>query len=195
MTMKNEELYVMRDGLNAVPEKVTYQDEKKKGIINFKMAVSRNKRDLKNHLIDLESGIEAPAKFKEYREKEQKLSKKYCRRGKDGKNVIIPVIEGREMGEKFDIIGFDDPGSEYSVQFRNLEKEYQKEIDERKKQMEKFNVHLKEKSEYKPYLIPFNIVPDDLPQKAMDGILYIIDFGSIPKESEPKSKKESNKKK
>lgn len=191
--MKNDELYVLRDGLDAVPEKVTYQDEKKKGIINFKMAVSKNKRDLKNHLIDLESAIEAPEKFKEYRVKEQKLSKKYCRRDKDGKNVIIPVIEGSQRGEQFDIIGYDDPKSEYSVQFEKLKKEYQKEIDERKKQMEKFNNHLKEDSGYKPYLIPFNIVPDDLPQKAMDGVLYIIDFDSIQADEVPK--KRSTKKK
>ena len=193
MTMKNEELYVMREGLNAVPEKVTYQDEKKKGIINFKFAVSKNKRLLKDHLTDLEAAIEATEKFKEYREKEQKLSKKHCRRDKDGKNVIIPVIEGSVRGEQFDIIGYDDPGSEYSVQFKKLEKEYQKEIDERKVQMEKFNEHLKEESTFKPYFIPFDWVPDDLPQKAMDGILYIIDFDSIPQESEPKKK--SNKKK
>ena len=191
--MKNSELYVLKEGLNAVPEKVTYQDAKKKGIINFKMAVSKNKRDLKNHLMDLESAIEPTKKYNEYREKEQKLSKKYCRRDKEGKNVVIPIIEGSQRGEQFDIIGYDNPGSEYSIQFEKLGKEYKKEIDERKVQMEKFNEHLKEKSAFNPYLVPFNIVPDDLPQKAMDGILYIIDFDSIPKESEPKKK--SNKKK
>ena len=193
--MKNSELYVLKEGLNAVPEKVTYQDGKKKGIINFKMAVSRNKRNLKNHLIDLESATEVTEKFKEYREKEQKLSKKYCRRDKDGKNVLIPFIEGRQRMEKFDIVGVDDPRSEYSVQFEKLEKEYKKEVDERKEQMEKFNKHLQEESDFKPYLIPFYWVPDDLPQKAMDGILYIIDFDSIPEKPESKSKKQLNKKK
>lgn len=191
--MKNNELYVMRDGLDAVPDKVTYQDEKKKGIINFKMAVSRNKRDLKNHLTDLETGLTATEKYREYQEKEQKLSKKYCRRDKDGKNIIIPVIQGRLRGEQFDIEGMDDPNSEYSLAFNKLEKEYRKEIDERKVQMEKYNEHLKEDSTYKPYLIPMEWVPDDLPQKAMDGILYIIDFDSIS--GEEKSEKEKRKKK
>jgi len=191
--MKNDELYVLRDGLYAVPEKVTYQDEKKKTIINFKMSVSKNKRDLKNHLIDMESGIEQTKKYKEYREKELKLSKKYCRKDEKGKNIMLPIVEGKRVSEQFDIIGFDEPGSEYSKEFKKLEGEYQKDIDDRNEAMEKFNEHLKQESTYKPYLIPFHWVPDDLPQKAMDGILYIIDLDSVPSQ-EKKEKKQIKKK-
>ena len=183
----------MRDGLNAVPEKVTYQDEKKKTIVNFKFAISKNKRIIKEHLIDLESAIETTAEYKKYREKEQKLSKEYCRKDKDGKNVMLPIIEGRRVTEQFDIVGFDDPGSEYSKKFKKLEEEYKKDVDERKDQMEKFNEALKEESTFEPYLIPFHWVPDDLPQKAMDGVLFIIDFDSMP--ADDASKKRSTKKK
>lgn len=190
--MKNEELYVMRDALNAVPEKVSYQDEKKKTMVNFKFGVSKNKRMLIEHLKDVEAGLKPTEKYEEYQAKEQKLSKTYCRKDVDGKNIILPVVKGRRMGEQYDIIGVDDPESEYFLEFAKLEKEYKKEIDERKVQMEEFNEFLKQDSKFEPYLMPFHWLPDDLPQKAMDGIYFMIDFETVP-EIET-SKKQKNKK-
>jgi len=173
--MKNYELYVMRDGLNAVPNNVSYIDEKKKGIVNFKLAVSKNKRMLHSHLKDVEEAIEPSEDYSDYRGKEQELSKKFCRKDKDGKNIVIPIIEGTRKAEKYDIEGKDDPESDYSLDFKLLAEKFKQAIEERKKQMEKFDEFLEEESAFKPYMIPFVLVPDDIPQVAMDGVLFIID--------------------
>lgn len=187
--MKNDELYVMKEGLNAVPDKVSYQDEKKKGIINFKFSVSKNKRMLNNHLKDVEEAIKSSEDYSKYRKEEQELSKKFCRKDEEGKNIIIPTVEGRVKGERYDIEGQDDPDSEYSLAFKKLENKYRKEIDERKVQLDKFNIFLEEESDFEPYLIPFNLVPDDLPQSAMDGVLFIIEVKEEKKTLKPNKKK------
>jgi len=187
--MKNDELYVMRDGLNAVPDKVSYENVKKKGIINFKLAVSKNKWMLNNHLKDVEEAIKSSEDYSKYRKEEQGLSKKFCRKDEEGKNIIIPTVEGRVKGERYDIEGQGDPDSEYSRAFEKLENKYKKEIKERKEQLEKFNDFLEEESDFEPYLIPFNLVPDDLPQSAMDGVLFIIEFKEEKKISKPDKKK------
>lgn len=184
--MKNHELYIMRDGLNAVPDNVSYQDKKKKGIVKFKFAGSKNKRMLSNHLKDMEKAIEASKELIKYQEKEQELSKKFCRKDKDGKNIFLPFED--ERLKRFDINGFDDPASAYSTELKSLKKSFKSAIEEQEKKMEDFNDFLKDESDFEPYLIPLDLVPEDLPQSAMDGILFMI------KDEEPeKSTKKRNK--
>lgn len=183
--MKNHELYIMKEGLSLVPDNINYRDENKKGIIEFKLGITKNKRMLGNHLMDIEKAIKPSEEYMDYQEKEQELSKKFCRKDKDGRNLFLPSIDER-FPRIFDIIGADDPASQYSIRLRALKEKFKSAIEEQKKRAKKFNDFLEDESNFEPYLIPMDLVPEDIPQSAMDGVFFIIEDELKPEKRKKK---------
>lgn len=180
--LTNGDLVVMNNGLNQVPDQLTFKDTKKRPIL-FNMAVSRNKRDLKGRLQDLETTRKEPEKWTDYRKEDVELSKKFAVKDEDGraKTETIPIGPGRNI-EKYIIHGEDEPDSEYNAELRLLKKEFgfdemEKEIEQKQKD---YLEALKKETDFVPQMVDQRDIPDNLPTLCWDGVIFMIKPNSEP---------------
>jgi len=182
MKLTNGDLVIMSNALNKVPDQLTFKDPKKRPIL-FNIAVSRNKRDLKGRLQDLEATRKNPEKWDEYRKKDVEISKKFAVLDEDGRAKIetIPIRPGQNM-EKYIIQGEDDQDSEYNAELSLIKKEFG--FDEMEKEIEKkqkdYLEALKTETDFAPQMVDQRDVPDNLPTLAWDGVIFMINPDTKP---------------
>src|SRR3990167_6028114 len=138
--MKNSDLFKLRNALQIVS---------RHSGVKFAYSVARNLNKIESEINLLLSTIKPSKKYLEYDKKRVELCQKYANQ-KDGKREFVNdnyVIKDKKNFEK---------------DHENLKKECRIAIDEQVKKLEEYNdVLLEEKSDFEPYFIN----KEDLPQE------------------------------
>lgn len=189
----NRDVLLLKRGLDAVPEKVSFNNEKK-SVATFKFIISNNKRNVNNYVKDMNAVSEPSTEFKDYRKEDRELSERFCSRDENGKAMQFPIGLPEQQMVKYIIHGEGDPESEYSMKLAALKEKYKGTIEEMEKKEKDFDDYLKEKVDLEKLVlaeIDYNQVPlENLPQKAIDGLIFII---RDPEGTEQKKKPQKTK--
>lgn len=154
--MLNEKLQALYQGVESVSGL--------KGV-RFAYAMARNKLALKRELETLQEAIKASDKFIEYDKKRVDLCEQYA--DKDDKDE--PKLENNEyVFSKANKVKFDK-------ELDKVREEYKTVIDERTAQLKEFGELLKKESEFKPYMIAYESVPEEITTDAMSRIIELIE--------------------
>lgn len=134
---------------------------------DFLFSVATNKRKLETLVKDLQSTIEHSAKFIEFDAERRELINEFAAKDDNGN----PQVESVNSEQ---IVKIADPEA-FGKKNDALLKKYDKEIQERTKQVADYTEYLEKESKFKPMLIDLKSVPKKgLTQKAVDGLLFMI---------------------
>ena len=156
----------------------------------FTYKVARNKRLIEPVIKSLDEMVKPSDDHKKYTDARQKLLKEFAKKDENGDPTMqTRFIDGRQQ-ESYVIPGIGDDKSDFNVKMDKLKEEYEKVIDDQKEREEKYDEHLDEEcDDFTPYMVDWNLIPENLPQEAMDGVHYMIKESET--ESKPKSKRKT----
>lgn len=152
--MKNEELGVLLQGINAVGSL--------KGL-KFAYAIAKNKKAVTSEVEILQESIKPSEGFAKYDKERMELCKELA--DKDDKGN--PKMANNE----FVIVANKE---DFDIRVKALRERNKDVIDERDKQLKEFNELLKAESDFKPFKIDFEDVPQDITADAMSKIAELI---------------------
>jgi len=159
---------------------VALDDVRLKGI-DLTIIISRNRELAEQEAKHLRSAIDPPEKIKEYRKGLTAIQEKHANRNAEGNIIMREVNAGGRTVEIPEIEGFDDPGSLYAKEFKELKDQYNGEIEAYDKLVHEFKDKLKEENDnFKPILIPYDSIPKDINSDNMNIIWNLIDKTTIP---------------
>ena len=163
--MKRSDLYVFREGL----EMAVLPGAK------FTYAVTKNKRRVNTEIKDMEKAKEPSKEFKAYTEAQEEINRKYADKDARGNPKTEQRLVSATRKQTFYIIpDIDDPNSKHSKETEKLEKKHKEEIDIQSEKEEAYHKFLEEKTEWKPFMINLDDVPDEIPQRVMERIYFMI---------------------
>ena len=153
--MKKSELFDVLQGLKSV--------KNLKGV-KFAYAVAKNKKKVESEIEDLKEAVKPSDKYLEYDKKRMETCEKYCSKDDKGKAVIKGnVYDGLAGNRKFE------------KEMERLRKDYKKELESRKKQIEEYNKMLTEEIEMDFHKLTLKEVPEDISSEQLEKILPIIE--------------------
>lgn len=151
--MLAKQLQVLSQGIEACGEL--------KGV-KFAYALAKNKALLKTELETLQTAITPSEKYMSYEKARVALCEVHAEKDEKDK----PKMEGNEYvitdRKKFD------------KELEKLQEEHKEVITEREGQVKEFNELLEKESDYKPFMIEYSDVPEDISSKQMSGIVSIV---------------------
>lgn len=169
--MKKRDLYAFQSGL---------------GMTQFEHprcthAVNKNKRLVKVAISDMEKHIDPSDEMKEFGKEREELAKKHC--VKDEKDAPkLKQVPGKNPGEIqmiYEIVGQDDPKSDYGKDLAKIQKKYKEGIEAHEEKVRKYNTEfLDDDSDYKPFMLKLQTLEDykeKCPQPVMDLIHWMVD--------------------
>ena len=113
--------------------------------------------------------------FKKYQEELDVLYKEYAEKDALGKpKTEAFMMNAVRKGRRYVLPGKDDSESKYTKALVKLQKKHKAAIEAQDKQEEEYQEFLKEDTEWKPFMIDLDIVPDDIHQLIMDKIIWMI---------------------
>ena len=141
----------------------------------FTYAVKKNKDMLKIEIKAMEEANEPSKEFKEYTEAQGEINRKFAEKDAKGN----PKTEQRRIGAIkkrtfFIIPGIDDPNSKFTKATEKLAHDHKEVIDIQAEKEEEYQEFLKEDTEWKPFMIDLESVPDGIHQEVMDRIHFMI---------------------
>lgn len=156
--MNNEDLFKLLQGLNEV---AGYKGAR------FAYAVARNIDKLTNECKLLEKQVVPSEEFQEFENKRLELAKGYCDKNEDGSPVT--------KDNMFVFNGGTQMPKELADAMEALVNENKDLLEARNAQISDFNVLLKDLSDFVPYKLKEEFLPDDITAAQMVNILPIID--------------------
>ena len=155
MKITNQKLGELFQGIKSVSEL--------KGV-KFAYGMAKNRRLIEEESKILQEALKPSDKFQEYDKKRIEMCEKYADKDDKGKaklekNAYIFSVENKKKFDK-DIEG--------------LRKEYKKEVDDRETQAAEFQKLMEKESDYKPFIIAYEDVPEDITSDQMNGIIDLI---------------------
>ena len=176
--MKKIDLYSLMGGLkktNFVHPRSTY-------------AVNKNKRQIKEIIEEMELSIKPSEKMSEFMKDREELAKTHSAKDEKGKPKMIEVkgVDPEAKQMVYDIIGQDDPKSDYEKAFAKLKKKFEEEIKVQEDKVEKYNEELRDKeTEYNVFMIELSFLQEHekCPLDVMDLIWWMVkdDISKIDK--------------
>ena len=151
--MKNEKLQSLYAGIEAVSGL--------KGV-RFAYAMAKNKSALKRELESLQEAIKMSDKFTEYEKKRVELCEQHSEKDDTGK----AKLENNE----YVILS----KAQFNKELDKMRKEHKDTLDERTAQIKEFNELLKKESEFKPYMVAYESVPEDISTETMSKIIELV---------------------
>lgn len=152
--MLNEKLQGLYQGIEAVSGL--------KGV-RFAYAMAKNKSALKRELETLQEAIKMSEKYGEYEEKRVELCEQHSEKDDKGK----AKLENNE----YVILS----KAQFDKELGKLRKEYESVIEERTAQIKEFNELLKKESEFKPYMVAYESVSEEISSSQLSGIIELIE--------------------
>ena len=139
----------------------------------FTYAVKKNKDRIASEIKAMEK--EPGAEFKKYQEELDVLYKEYAEKDAMGKpKTEAFMLTPTQKGRRYILPGKDDPESKYTKALVKLQKKHKAAIEAQEKKEEEYQEFLKENTEWKPFMIDLDIVPEDIHQLIMDKIIWMI---------------------
>jgi hypothetical protein len=151
--MKNNELYQLAQGLNAVKDL--------KGV-QFAYAVLKNKKIVKDELDILSEAIKASPEFEEFDKKRVDIVKKFAEKDESGEAKVINQFVVTD-------------NSALDAAITPLKEEYKKVIEKREKQIEEFNTLLESESTVVAFKIDQASIPNDISVEQLENIRWIVE--------------------
>lgn len=140
----------------------------------FLYAVAKNISKLESIQKTLQKVIEEKAEFKKFLEERDQVNKQFAIKDDDGQPKLKETFFNGQMQMSYVIDGIDSPESPYSTKVTALKKKYKAEIEERDKQIDRYNELIKSESEFVPFMISIDEVPLGLPAETWKSLFYII---------------------
>jgi len=141
----------------------------------FTYKVARNKQLIEPVIKSLDGMIKPSDDYKEFADARQDLLKEFANKDENGDPIVRTKWVGNQQRESFIIPGINDKTNEFNVRMDKLKEENKKAIDEQDEKETKYDEHLEtECDDFTPLYVDWNIVPENLPQEAMDGVQFMI---------------------
>ena len=137
--------------------------------VKFAYGVSKNISLIKPEIELLEKALLPSNEYKKFDDERIELVKKFTKKDKDGKPVMIRDLV---KGESYDIE--EGKQAELDKEFEVLKKANQKVYDLRQKQIEEYLELLKVESQIKLHKIMLSDVPKEITVRQMHGLSEII---------------------
>lgn len=134
------------------------QDELKtlKGI-KLVYAIDKNLTKLEGEVKSIEAAQKPSKKFEEYEEKRIGLNETYAEKDENK----VPKMKNIDQWRSEYVID-ESKKPEYDKKMDELTDEFSDEIKKREKQLKDFDKFLKDESDFKPYQIDSEIIPEDI---------------------------------
>ncbi len=146
-------------------------------------AVAKNKRKLTEEVKDMQALLRQSEGFKKFQEERKELLKKHAEKDSRGVPVKDKVQTPQGFVDDYVIKGGTEEGSPFFKDNEKLKAKYKKEIDEWGDQVKKYNDSLEMESEFEPFMVPSDLLPEKgIPQAAMNGLVYMITEEEKPAE-------------
>jgi len=185
--MRNIDLYILQKGLNSCPGDPVYEDpERKKNRLDFLCLVSKNKIAVQlavDVLNDISKESDDFVLFK--REREATLMK-FALKDESGRpmftespNRELSEAQGRPiMNRVYKLSQKKEDEEKFNKEIEKLNNKFKEAIDKQDANTVEFNSYLrqpvKDKTEKTFDKISKTILPDNLSQTAMDGLVFIL---------------------
>lgn len=160
----NEKLSSLMQGIEAVSGL--------KGV-RFAYSMARNRLALKRELETLQEAIKASDKFAEYDKKRIELCEQHA--DKDEKNKPKMINVGTEKAPREEFVFSKANKVKFDKEVDVLQKENKAILDERDAQLKEFAELLKKESEFKPYMIAYEAIPEDISSSQLSGIIDLVE--------------------
>jgi len=130
--------------------------------IKLVYAISKNKDKIESHLRHLEGLLKPNEEYVEFDNKRVAIVEKHAKKDEYGN----PVIKNDSYDVDVDLV---------KPEVGELEKEYKKVIDDRKKQIEEFNALLAEEVEIDIHTVQLKETPEDISLIQFEKIKFMIE--------------------
>lgn len=152
--MLRRELYRLADGLRSVGAL--------KAGIKFAYAVAKN-LDAAEREIALINKTQTPSsEMIEYEKKRIELARKHSAKKDNGEPILA--------GDQFVLADY----AAFDAEFKALQREYWEALEEHETRQQDFEAFLDGEADYRPYMIPLDLVPEDITPGQMRGIFEVI---------------------
>ena len=137
--------------------------------VKFAYAIAKNINTLRPEVESLDKSIELSDDFKKYDEARVKLVEKHADKDKDGnpKKKISP--DGKQE------YVVEENQSVFDKEFDALKKKNADVLTAREKQIDEYNSMLDTDSDFKPFKINLDVVPEQITAQQLSGIYDIIE--------------------
>ena len=140
----------------------------------FLYGVSKNKRMLEEIQKDLFKIVEKAEDYEKFLSERDGINKNYALKDENGQYIITTTIVGGATQPSYSIPGINDVESSYNKEIENLKEKYAFAIEEMDEKIHAYNKQLDLESEFNPFLISANDVPEGLSEKTWDALIYIL---------------------
>lgn len=152
--MKNRDLLRFLKGLNAVG---SLQG------VKFAYAVGKNRRIVEREVETLQEADKDPEEYEPFNTARIELCQKHCKKNDDGNPFLV--------NENY-IIQTQKP---FDAAMKKLVKKHQEVVDAREQQTKEYDELLKEDSDFKPFMLSLEHVPDDITPGQLGEIIDMIE--------------------
>ena len=174
--MKNKELQFLLQGIESCSEL--------KGI-KFAYSLAKNKKAIEKEMDALQEAIAPSKEFAEYDKKRIELCNQHAEKDETGKakmEVVGYSIVGGQKKEESEFVFTEENRKIFRKELEVLRKEYKEVMAARDKQIEEFNKFLEKENDFKPYVIAYKDIPEDITSGMMNSIIELV--GEPVKEEE-----------
>ena len=137
-------------------------------------AIDRNYLKIESEVKSLERSREPSKEYKEYDEKRNQINIDHCEKTKTGEPKTISITK-----EYFQYVIDKEKQDIYREKMTALEGKYKDVIDKRKNELKDFDNLLEEDSEFEPYYIDHNFLPEDIEWKVYQLLKDLIKKDSL----------------
>lgn len=154
--MKNKDLFKLASSIMACSSL--------KGV-RFSYALSKNMNKIKSELKIFEEANQPSPEFKKFEEARLKLNKEF---GDLDENGNLKMANGQ-------YVILPQNRKKFDKAFEELKKKSKSVLKAREEQIKQFNELLEEESDFKPYFVNMEHVPEDISVEQLNGISDLID--------------------
>jgi len=155
----------------------------------FSYAVARNKRLLEPVIKSLEEMVKPSEEHVKFIAERKKILQEFAKKDENGDPIVRAAVVAGQQQETYMIPGISDMSNEFNIKLDKLKKKFKKEIDEQEVKEKEYDEHLDEEAkDFAPIMVEWKLVPDELSQQAMDGVLLMIKEESVTPDKPAKPK-------
>jgi hypothetical protein len=159
---------------------IALRDVRQKGV-DFTATISRNREMAEKEARHLREVLKPDNGMVDYRKEMQEMQDKFTKKNAEGTKMSKTVVIDGDQREVPDIIGIDDPESEYAKGYAEIQDKYATTLSDYEKIINDFNANLdKDNDNFRPIMIGYDEIPQEISQDEMDIIWNLIDKDTMP---------------
>ena len=139
--------------------------------VHFRYAIMRNIAKLKPEVEALQKVVAPSEDYQKYDSERVELAKSHADLDEKKQPILKSLMHNGQLFQEYQI----KDRAKFDKELKALQKEHQKAVDSREKQIKDFNKLLEEETEFTPYLIKFESIPTEISPGQIAGFLEIIE--------------------